>query len=117
MKNPLKNSNFITASEVGQYGFCPIAWYHERQGRVFTREEVQARVKTLRARKFLSLGEKNELQYLLDLLEAYSLFDKGIQHHREISEKTRLLRSLQHLIGLFLGIGILLLSFLLSRLL
>lgn len=115
MKNPSKGPVFITASEVGQYCFCPVAWYQQRQGQLLTPEEVLARTKALQTKKFLSSEEKVELRYLLDLLEAYDQLNKGLQHHSRISGKIKSLKSLQNLIWISTILGVIFLAFLLGR--
>jgi len=32
MPKPLSRSNIITASEIGQYAYCPVSWYLKRSG-------------------------------------------------------------------------------------
>ncbi|HWP45578.1 MAG TPA: hypothetical protein VNM22_00320 [Candidatus Limnocylindrales bacterium] len=115
MESLLKNPVFITVSEVGQYSFCPLAWYRERQGQILSQAEALRKINELRAKKFLSPEEKVELRYLLDLLEAYELLNKGLQHHSRISWKTRFLFYLENLIWISIGVGFILLTFLLWR--
>jgi hypothetical protein len=117
MESSLKNPVFITASEVGQYSFCPLAWYQERQGQTLSQEEVLRKIKELRTKKLLSPEEKVELRYLLDLLEAYRFLNQGLQHHHRISWKTRFLLYLEKLIWISVGVGSILLAFLLWRIL
>lgn len=117
MESLLKNPVFITVSEVGQYSFCPLAWYQERQGQILSQEEALRKINQLRTKKFLSPEEKVELRYLLDLLEAYQLLNKGLQHHSHISWKTRFLLYLEKLIWISTGTGFILLAFLLWRVL
>jgi len=116
-QRPVKNPVFITASEVGQYCFCPVAWHRERQGAIPSREEALVRMGILRAKKFLSPEEKAELQALLDLLEAYDLLEEGLRHHARVSRKTALLGYLQLLIWISTITGLILLTVLFWRIL